>query len=267
MCGSHETPDPTLDPELELRIRASREAPARVRDAWLAAAGDCPAEEDLTRLADGRLVDAERRRELGRHLVSCPRCADRNLGHLLAADAAAGATPPLRSVGGDLGRALPGPIRPAARAGRWAAAAAILLATVVGLGTAERTTPALDGAWLVDPYGFELRSLPAEPVGRRVLVRASADGVLALVRRSASDVGVERLDGPHEQLPVAAGEEVVLPLRRALEVPAAEDWLVLHLESPVSDAELRALARRAVVGERPAGVNVLRFAVAPTKRP
>ncbi len=267
MCGSHETPDPTLDPELERRIRASREAPARLRDGLLAALGDCPSEEDLTRLADGRLADAKRRHELGRHLVSCPRCADRNLAHLLAVDAAAGATPSVRPVADDPGRAPPAPVRPAVRVVRWAAAAAVLLAAVVGLGTAERTTPALDGAWLVDPYGFELRSLPAEPVGRRVLVRASSDGVVALVRRSAEDVLVEPLDGPREQLAVSAGEEVVLPLRRALEVPAAEDWLVLHLDGEVPDAELRALARRAVRGERPAGVTVLRFPVAPTKRP
>lgn len=253
MAALHSIPEPTLDPAFLALVRAAGDSPERARDAALAAAGDCPAPEDVVRLQQGRLADEHRRRALARHLVSCPRCGGSNLGALLRAEnvrdgspATAGRT--LRSAG----------------LARVAAAAALLLAGLVGVRSgleAER----LAGAWPVDAYGLELRQAPAEPSSRRVLVRAEADGHLALVRRSATAIRIEAVEGTARTVPVRKGEEVVLPLDRALEIPAAEDWLVLHLSSPPTDAALEALAVEVVRGAHPTGVDVLRFPVAKTR--
>lgn len=243
-----------LDAEFERLIRAARQAPARERDRALAAAGECPTAEDVRRLHDGRLLEADRRNALARHLSSCPRCADANLATLLATEVPATRTiTPVR------------PMRRVAGMARWAAAAVLLIAALVGVESGARGTAALGGAWLVDPFGQELRDALAEPVARRVLVRASSDGWLVLVRRGAETVRVEAIDGPARITRVHGGEEVVLPLTGALEVPAPEDWIVLHLRSPIDDEQLDALARRAVRGDRPAGVDVLRFPVSPTR--
>jgi hypothetical protein len=232
-------PDDAMPRELRERLRAYAGSDLRAEERELAASGTCPRPEEVAALQAGRIPEPERRR-LAEHLLSCPRCVDANLAQLAPTPAAATAFRRWRP---------------------WLAAAALLLAVPLLWFALRGPAPSvgLGDVYWVSESGIIVRAEPP-PVDapRRVLVEVRAGGHVALVLTEDGTPRSVAVEGDRSWAAVSAGEEVVLPLDRALAIPSHARCLVVFAPEPLSDAALADAARRVLRGEAPpSGVAVV----------
>ena len=223
-----------------------RDSDLRRSESRLAALGECPEPADLDALRRGTIESVEKRTALARHVIACPRCADPNLT-VLASDAEI----PLEPKG----------IRVRRFAVVAAVAAAVLLVAIVSLRPSRLALgPALSQVLLVDAAGREMRDAEPPRVGesRRALVVVARTGFAALVRLASAngEATIEAVDAAARWAAVTAGEEVLLPLDRAVSISRAETWIVVHADRPLGDEELIRIARAAAAGTPPSGTSI-----------
>lgn len=261
--------EPDFDPDdsVERLIASAKGSAQWAEERSLAQNADCPAPEELRDLERGLIGDPSLRRKLARHLVACPRCFERNLE--LFSKLQQLVVSPLETAGvAEPVASLPVSRRPI----RWRAvlAAAAALFVTIGLLRVPVTSPApsrLVGIFPTDSHGFEMRSAPApiEPefVDRRVAVEVGASGFVALGRFTAS--GIEPMEVERTALAtvVTAGEEVLLPLDRAVASAIGETWLVVFANTEPSAAELGTWMSRLASGYAEEGVEARRVVVRP----
>lgn len=262
--------EPDFDPDdsVERLIASAKGSAQWAEERSLAQDADCPAPEELRDLERGLIGDPSRRRKLARHLVVCPRCFERNLA--LFSKLQQLVVTPLETVGvAEPVASLP---RVSRRPIRWSAflAAAAALFVTVSLLRVPVTSPTpsrLVGIFPTDSHGFEMRSasVPNAPelVDRRVAVEVGANGFVALGRFTPN--GIEPMEVERTALAtvVSAGEEVLLPLDRAVPSALGETWLVVFAESEPSAAELRDWMNRLASGYAQDGVEAQRIIVRP----
>lgn len=223
-----------------------RESDLRRSESQLAALGECPEPADLDALRRGTIQSAEKRTALARHVIACPRCADRNLT-LLASDVEI--------------QQMSNGTRVRRMAIVAAAAAAVVLVTWIALRPGgPPLSPALGQVLLVDAAGREMRDAEPPRVGdnRRALVVVARTGFASLVRLASEngDATIEPVDAAARWAAVTAGEEVLLPLDRAVSISRAETWIVVLADKPLVDDELIGIARAAAAGTPPSRASI-----------
>jgi len=260
--------------ELERLLAEYGASSMRLARGAVAAAGECPQPQEVVALERGEVVDVRSREALAQHLIDCPRCFESSLVALSGQGSGerAGVANSTMSTARDAGFA----VSPAGRSGRrWSiriaalAAAALLMLSAFALiefaGEPGARAPGLAGMFLADAIGLEMRSAPAE--ARRAVVLVEKDGVVSLGRFMHGELRIEEVEGAATSVAVTAGEEVVLPLDRALLVDGPQTWMVLHRSGSASslDAEvdLESLFRDAARGRHPAGISSRRLALRP----
>lgn len=227
-------PDPETgelpDEVLESVIAAAGKSRTFALERELAASADCPTEVELRELARGSLDNRSRRQALARHLVTCPSCLERNL-EVLGREAAFGQAPASPLAG-----------RPLAVSLRMLAAAAILAISTIALRLPDPRSEESPIASVrgTDAFGFEDRNggVTDAVAMRRTVVQASNDGFLALAVLDGPKAELIAIDGPRHSLGVRSGEEVLLPLDRALPCRKGDVWLVIHSATAIDDAQL-----------------------------
>lgn len=227
-------PDPETgelpDDVLESVIAAAGKSRAFALERELAATADCPTEGELRELARGALDDRSRRQALARHLITCPDCLDRNL-EVLGREAAI-----TRVTESSFAS------RPLAVSLRVLAAAAVLAISTVALRLPDPRSEVAPIASVrgTDAFGFEDRNggVADDVALRRTVVQAGSDGFLALAILDGTAAQRVAIDGPRYSLGVRSGEEVLLPLDRALPCRKGDVWIVIHSASAIDDAQL-----------------------------
>lgn len=267
------------DPQLERDMQAFCESELLASERTLASTGDCPDPREILALSRGEIHAAKRREAVAKHLLFCTECSDRNLSLLFQGEPDVAVLPPDSIHQGQSPQtpdpASPVPMRVAPPKvmpwPRWVAAAAILIAT--GLGIFGVDGPPLSEGFthvrVTDGYGLETRSVHRLLVGeaRKVSVAATSSGVVALGRASATGFHWEPIEDGRLTASIADGEELVLPIDHAVELQSDEDWMLVEFAegsnaAPVID---QALLGRLLRGEVPAGVTLsrVRFRVDP----
>lgn len=197
----------------------------------LAAAADCPTEFELRELARGAIEVKTRRVALARHLVTCPNCLERNLAVLGNESHAEFSQPAGQATG---------PARRLAPRLFLATAALVLCAVWLRSGVGPAPASPIASARGTDRYGFEDRSSGEfdDVVPRRTVVEMKRGGSLALAVLEGTTARLENVDGAKRTVAVRSGEEVLLPLDRALLCKKGDVWLVIHSDLAIDEARL-----------------------------
>jgi hypothetical protein len=173
-------------------------------------------------LQKGEIRDQQRRQALARHLLACPRCADPSLKVLL----------PQREA---RVRQLAKVVLPIA--------AAVLLAFLFFPDKAP-TEPATElvgevfvDCYLVDATGLVLRGPEGPATARRALVQVSQAAQLALLVEEQGLWRMEAVEGKELWVAAEPGEELLLPLDRAVDLRSPSRWAILGRSQELSAAE------------------------------
>jgi hypothetical protein len=270
------SPEPETDCGPDDPVERLIESVSRSRE-WaeqrsLALGGGCPTLEELADHAAGRLPAGRHRRLLAQHIVACPHCFERNLAQLarLGAEEPNVAAAPPRSSSPNVIPLQRGAFRLAPAI---AAAAVLLLGCALLLGriggdvSSFVSGAALGGLHPADENGFETRNgggaVRPDVLPRRVVAEIERDGFVALGRFAGAEIRVERVSGAATMAAVVAGEEVLLPLDRALECAIGETWLVIHGDRELSPSDVSGVMTRLAKGYQVDGFSAERITLRP----